>query len=185
MRTARSLTISRSICHAHPLATHAPCHTPLPCRIPTTHAPPPHVPSCHACPPAMCAPLPGMSPAMQVPHHAGPTPHMPPAMHKPPSWSPPPAMHTPSSGQNSWHTLLKILPCPNFVAGSKNQSQSQQAVKAYNNLSQFLIWGSEEFHIRASIEVIWKIFVSGKSFEKSSDMIDLFASLPASIQLFT
>ena len=20
-------------------------------------------------------------------------------------------------GQNSWHTLLKILPCPNFVAG--------------------------------------------------------------------
>ena len=22
-------------------------------------------------------------------------------------------------GQNSWHTLLKILPCPNFVAGGK------------------------------------------------------------------
>ena len=22
-------------------------------------------------------------------------------------------------GQNSWHTLLKILPCPNFIAGSK------------------------------------------------------------------
>ena len=25
---------------------------------------------------------------------------------------------TPPCGQNSWHTLLKILPCPNFVAGS-------------------------------------------------------------------
>ena len=24
-------------------------------------------------------------------------------------------------GQNSWHTLLKILPCPNFVAGGKNE----------------------------------------------------------------
>ena len=24
---------------------------------------------------------------------------------------------TPPHGQNSWHTLLKILPCPNFVAG--------------------------------------------------------------------
>ena len=23
-------------------------------------------------------------------------------------------------GQNSWHTLLKILPCPNFVASGKN-----------------------------------------------------------------
>ena len=26
----------------------------------------------------------------------------------------------PPYGQNSWDTLLKILPCPNFVAGSKN-----------------------------------------------------------------
>ena len=24
--------------------------------------------------------------------------------------------------QNSWHTFLKILPCPNFVAGGKNAS---------------------------------------------------------------
>ena len=26
----------------------------------------------------------------------------------------------PPPGQNCWHTLLKILPCPNFVAGGKN-----------------------------------------------------------------
>ena len=26
----------------------------------------------------------------------------------------------PPRGQNSWHTLLKILPCPNFVAGGNN-----------------------------------------------------------------
>ena len=25
-----------------------------------------------------------------------------------------------SRGQNPWHTLLKILPCPNFVAGGNN-----------------------------------------------------------------
>ena len=65
MRTARSLTVSHSICHA--------------CQ-------PPH----HACPPPSCMP----------PHHACPR----------PSCMPP-------CGQNSWHTLMKILPCPNFVAG--------------------------------------------------------------------
>ena len=27
----------------------------------------------------------------------------------------------PPYGQNSWHTLLKILPCPNFVVGSNNK----------------------------------------------------------------
>ena len=27
---------------------------------------------------------------------------------------------TPPCRQNSWHTLLKILPCPNFVAGGKD-----------------------------------------------------------------
>ena len=56
MRTACSLTVSRSICrggvyatHA-PRAMHAPCHAqPPPCMPPSpaTHAPPP----CHACPP--------------------------------------------------------------------------------------------------------------------------------------
>ena len=28
--------------------------------------------------------------------------------------------YSPPCEQNSWHTLLKILPCPNFVAGGKN-----------------------------------------------------------------
>ena len=57
MRTAHSLTISHSICHAcphhaHPLPCMLPCHScPLPCMPPTTHAPP-H----HACPPAMHTP---------------------------------------------------------------------------------------------------------------------------------
>ena len=41
----------------------------------------------------------------------------PPARPLNPPWGvgPPP----PPPEQNSWHTLLKILPCPNFVAGSK------------------------------------------------------------------
>ena len=56
MRSARSLTVSRSIwvggaCHACPAAT----HTPLPCMPPATHAP----------------------------HHACPPPHAPPTMHPP------------------------------------------------------------------------------------------------------
>ena len=48
------------------------------------------------------------------------------------AWRPPPArpLNLPPPGcgpgdlppceQNSWHTLLKILPCPNFVAGGNN-----------------------------------------------------------------
>ena len=36
---------------------------------------------------------------------------------------PPPVQPcTPPHGQNCWHTLLKILPCPNFVAGGNNQA---------------------------------------------------------------
>ena len=102
MRTARSWTVSRSVCHICP-----PCHTCL---------------FCHACHPAMHAHLPHMPPTMHTPYHAYPLPHMPPAMHAPP------AMHVPCHAcplpctpppVNSWHTLLKILPCPNFVAGGK------------------------------------------------------------------
>ena len=92
MRTARSLTISHSICHVHPPATR---------------------PSCHTCPPTMNAP-----------HHACPLPHTPPTMHAPPPCMPlchahpaptthaPPCHGRPPCGQNSWQTLLKILPCP-------------------------------------------------------------------------
>ena len=126
MRTARSLTV----CHARPPAMHAAS----PCTSPAMHAPCPHMPpathaSCHACPPphhtwspTIHTPLPAMHvPHHACPHHAHPLPHMlPPAMHAPPlrTAPPPPAMHAPHCGQNSWHTL-KILPCPNFVAGGK------------------------------------------------------------------
>ena len=33
----------------------------------------------------------------------------------------------PPSEQNSWHTLLKILPCPNFVAGGNNNNPHKPA----------------------------------------------------------
>ena len=87
MRTARSLTVSRSIC------------------------PPPHMLPYHACPPSHVCP-----PSMHVSCHAHPS---------PPPLTPPlphtsPAMHASPCWQNSWHTLLKILPCPNFVAGGNN-----------------------------------------------------------------
>ena len=70
MRTARSLTVSRSICHTRP----PPCMPPamltsLPCMPPAMHAPLPCMPPCHAhptchvCPFAMHAP-----PAMPAPH---------------------------------------------------------------------------------------------------------------------
>ena len=56
----------------------------------------PCMPHCHACPPATHAP-----------HHTHPTPCTPPT-------------HTPPCGQNSWHTVVKTLPCHNFVAGGKD-----------------------------------------------------------------
>ena len=83
MRTARSLTVSRGICQACPLAMHAP-----------HHAPP-----CHACHPATHAALPHMPTLPHTPYHAcphpvmhAPLPHMPPAMHPPPC-TPPPCTH--------------------------------------------------------------------------------------------
>ena len=89
MCTARSLTISRSICWGA-LPCMAPCNTCSPCTPPATHAP------CHAHPLATHAPLPHTLPCHTCPPcHA--CPHL--------------------CGQNSRHTLLKILPCPNFVAG--------------------------------------------------------------------
>ena len=35
------------------------------------------------------------------------------------------------SPQNSWHTLLKILPCPNFVAGGKKSSNKPKQNSLY------------------------------------------------------
>ena len=71
MRTARSLTISCSICHVRPPAI----HTPLPHMPPAMHAP------CHICPPATHT---------STPCHACPPPHMPPLCH-----ARPPATHAP------------------------------------------------------------------------------------------
>ena len=113
MRTARSLTVSRNICH-----TSQPCHAcPLPCMPPAMH-PLACTTPCHTCPPLPCMP-----PTMQIPHHACPPATYPPAVHIPLPCMPslphitPPRHACPPCGQNSWHMLLKILPCPNFVAG--------------------------------------------------------------------
>ena len=91
MRTARSLTISHSICHAHPHhARPLPCMHPPPCTPPGMHAPLPHMPPMH------------------------PPPHTPP----PPCMPPLPHMFPPVD--RILDTLLKILPCPNSVAGGNN-----------------------------------------------------------------
>ena len=49
----------------------------------------------------------------------------PPPNPDPPTCPPPPGVgletHPLPREQNSWHTLLKRLPCPNFVAGGKNR----------------------------------------------------------------
>ena len=58
--------------------------------VSATHVPHPlpHPPTMHTCPPAMHTPC--HTRPLPPPHHARPNPF----------------------GQNSWHTLLKILPCP-------------------------------------------------------------------------
>ena len=100
IRTARSLTVARSICHAGPPAMHAPCHAhPLPCMPPSMHAPP----------------------AMHAPHHT----HTTLATHAPLPCLPP-------CGQNSWHMLLKIIPCPNFVAGGNKYTHASTCLTQPN-----------------------------------------------------
>ena len=47
---------------------------------------------------------------------------------------------TPPREQNSWHTLLKILPCPNFVAGGKNRYIFNSAIIFYK------IYCCDSFH---------------------------------------
>ena len=47
MRTARSLTVSRSICHVCPPPHTPPYHALVPCHA----CPLPHIPPCHTCPP--------------------------------------------------------------------------------------------------------------------------------------
>ena len=124
MHTACSLTVSRSICHTCPPAM--PPASPLPCTPPAMHAPyhacpPSHAHPHHACPPATHAPTmhtPCHTHYHPPPHMPPPQPHMPPLPHMPPT-----AMHTPPRGQNSWHTRLKILPCPNIVAGGNKPAE--------------------------------------------------------------
>ena len=112
MRTARSLTVSRSICWGvcMPPAMHAPCHThPLPCMPPTLPCTPPPLPHTPHPPPHM----------PPNPPHACPLPHC----HACPQRTcPPPLPHTPSHGHAHpppWtdrHTCKNIT-FANFVCG--------------------------------------------------------------------
>ena len=105
MRTARSLTVSHSICHACP---------------PAMHVPQPCMPPSHTCPLSHACSLPCMPPATHAPHHA-----CPPAMHTPlpqmpPRFTWPPASHTPSghacplpcTPPRPWHGPLPRTPPP-------------------------------------------------------------------------
>ena len=113
MRTARSLTVSRSICHACPChchmppTTHAPlCHVcPLATHAPAMHAPSPamHTP-CHACP------LPCMPPTMHAPCHTCPLPHMPPR-HMPPCHACPPPWTPPCHAHPLPLPCMPLPPC--------------------------------------------------------------------------
>ena len=69
--------------------SHGICHACLPPRMLPCHTSPHHTCPRHAC-----------SPTMHAPRHMCPLPHTPPYHARPPV------------EQNSWHTLLKILPCP-------------------------------------------------------------------------
>ena len=115
--------------------------------IPVGCVPPAHwqcliVSVTHTTTPAMHAPT------MHAPCHAhAPTMHASPAMHTPRPCMPPPATHTlllhmpHPHGENSWHTLLKILPCPHFVAGGKNliDNNRNEALLDYLKDFSFLI----------------------------------------------
>ena len=136
MRTASSLTVSHSICHACLNTTHVPpvMHASLPCTPPlATHTPMPHTcpPAMHTplpcTPPAMHALLPCMPPAMHIPMpHTHPLPCIPPChasapCHAHPLPCMPPCHACPPPVDRILDTLLKILLCPNFVAGGNEQ----------------------------------------------------------------
>ena len=80
MRTARSLTVSRSIYRGACVACMTPCHAhppPSTCMPPSTH-----ITLCYACPPQCMPLLPRMSPTMHAP-----LPHMPPPPIHAPLWT--------------------------------------------------------------------------------------------------
>ena len=128
--------------HAHPLASTPLCNHTCP---PATNACPPatkHAPCNHACPPqphmppnnhtcplaTMHAPCNHACPHNHACHPSNHTCHPPP----PPPQQPctPPRNHTctPPCGQNSWHMLLKILPCPKLRLRAVNMKSDISAV---------------------------------------------------------
>ena len=129
MHTAHSFTV----CHTRPPhacnpslprmspTIHTLCHTSsLPHILPATHAPylPRMPPTTHSTLPCHAHPVPCIPHAMHAPCHA-----CPPATHTP-CTACPYTMQTPCHAHPlpvdrilSWHTLLKMLPCHNFVAG--------------------------------------------------------------------
>ena len=86
----------------------------------------------HACPPPPGSnhayPSPRQQPRMPPPEQ----PRTPPQ--EQPRMPPPEQRRTPPCGQNCWHTLLKILPCPNFVAGGKKHIY-RNTVTPYRKIS--------------------------------------------------
>ena len=86
-----------------PLPYTPPSMHPLPCMPPCLAHPLPCMPPC------LAHPLPCMPHASHTNCHTHPTTHAPPSPHTP---GMPPLPHTSPCGQNSWHTLVKTLPCP-------------------------------------------------------------------------
>ena len=74
-------------------------------------------------------------------------------------------------GQNSWHMLLKILPCPNFVVGG-NDSESTFPSNYERDENFFYELGSPLFHILlVCINLLFldskSIFVSQMEFDET------------------
>ena len=117
MRTARSLTVSPSICHTY----HPTTHTPLPCMHPAKHAPPHHATLPHTPRPAKHVP-----PAMQPCHTHPNLPNMPPLPCNPATHTDLPCIppchatlpHTPTCHTSplpcnpATHTDLPCIPLP-------------------------------------------------------------------------
>ena len=56
--------------------------------------------------------------------------------------------------QNSWHTLLKILPCPNFVAGGKNRVSHDYFWTFLISVNWDSIWrprGTQKFRVHTNM----------------------------------
>ena len=73
-----------------------------------------------------------------------------------------PAQVLPSCEQNYWHTLLKILPCPNFVAGGKNKYGQPAPIK-FTTRTKRTTWrdtrGSTSHKTRHVVRSRWRIYI--------------------------